>query len=126
MLGDLVKTFVTEPDFDKGFHYSNRVISHHQLEKTNEHLRRQLAAALISAKIGSAGGMLNVPFVNECVVKKINDFGLEADALSEACRAAKRGDSILTEQTERVQHRVICSSAGLSGCGCQQRKFQVN
>lgn len=109
MLSDMLKTFVTEPDFDKGFRYSHKILSHHQLEETNEYLRRQLAATLISIKHprrGNTGGLLDVPFVNDCVVKKVNAFGEEADDLSEACRTAKRGDSILTERTERVQHRV--------------------
>lgn len=108
MLNGMLKSFVTEPDFDKGFQYSQKVLNHHELEDKNEHLRRQLATALISIKNSrrcNKGGLLDVQFVIECVLQNINNLGEEIDALSETCREAKRGDAVLSERTELMQHR---------------------
>jgi hypothetical protein len=109
MLGEMLAGFVTSPDFEKGFRYSGRVLSHHQLEDVNEKLRRRLANTLVSVtnplRYGS-GGLLDNEFVMLRVQDKINELGEETDKLCDTCAKAKRGDSELTERTEFMQHRV--------------------
>lgn len=139
MLGEMLAGFVTSPDFEKGFRYSGRVLSHHQLEDINEKLRRRLANTLVSVtnplRYGS-GGLLDNEFVSLRVQDKINELGEETDKLCDTCAKAKRGDSELTERTELMQHRVnqllswlewlkmptppptSNSGCGMQGCSC--------
>eukprot|EP00892_Ulva_mutabilis_P007508 jgi/Ulvmu1/5129/UM021_0146.1 len=109
LFGNMIKTFVTEPDLDKGFQFSRNVFSHHQLEGICEQLRRQLAVAIVNItdkRRSGTGGLIDVPFISDCVAEKINELGIETDTLTDACRMAKCGDAGLAEQTERMQHRV--------------------
>ena len=107
LIGDFLTSFVTSPDFERGFKWSGKTQSHIHLENVNHGLRRRLAATLLSVeRARSAGGLLNSGYVLDRALDRINELGQQADDLCAECAAAKRGTADLTRRTERTQHCV--------------------
>lgn len=107
LIGDFLTSFVTNPDFERGFKWSGKTQSHIHLENVNHGLRRRLAATLLGVeRARNVGGLLNNDYVLERALDRINELGQQADDLCAECAAAKRGTADLTRRTERTQHCV--------------------